>query len=101
LSPENDRKIAAALGTFENHVDLKKLEERINVVRSKRVTPIMFEYELIERAKADRRHIVLPEGEEERILRASEILLRRDVVDITSPCWEIRIKLSRKLEAWD
>jgi phosphate acetyltransferase len=68
LSPENDRKIAAALGTFENHVD---------------VTPIMFEYELIERAKADRRHIVLPEGEEERILRASEILLRRDVVDIT------------------
>jgi phosphate acetyltransferase len=83
LSPENDRKIAAALGTFENHVDLKKLEERINVVRSKRVTPIMFEYELIERAKADRRHIVLPEGEEERILRASEILLRRDVVDVT------------------
>jgi phosphate acetyltransferase len=83
LTPENDRKIAAALGTFENHVDLKKLEERINVVRSKRVTPIMFEYELIERAKADRRHIVLPEGEEERILRASEIIVRRDVVDIT------------------
>ncbi len=83
LIPENDRKIAAALGAFENHVDLKKLEERINVVRSKRVTPIMFEYELIECAKADRRHIVLPEGEEERILRASEILLRRDVVDIT------------------
>jgi phosphate acetyltransferase len=83
LSPENDRKIAAALGAFENHVDLKKLEERIKVVRSKRVTPIMFEYELIERAKADRRHIVLPEGEEERILRASEIIVRRDVVDIT------------------
>ncbi|UCE53925.1 MAG: phosphate acetyltransferase [Desulfobacterales bacterium] len=83
LTPENDRKIAAALGIFESHVDLKKLEDRIDVVRSKRVTPIMFEYELIERAKADRQHIVLPEGEEERILRASEILLRRGVVDIT------------------
>jgi len=83
LSPGNDRKIAAALGIFESHVDLKKLEARIEVVRSKRVTPIMFEYELIERAKADRQHIVLPEGEEERILRASEILLRRGVVDIT------------------
>jgi phosphate acetyltransferase len=83
LTPENDRKIAAALGVFESHVDLKKLEDRIDVVRSKRVTPIMFEYELIERAKADRQHIVLPEGEEERILRASEILLRRGVVDIT------------------
>jgi phosphate acetyltransferase len=43
----------------------------------------MFEYELIERAKSDRRHIVLPEGIEERILRAAEILLRRDAVEIT------------------
>lgn len=83
LTPENDRKIAAALGIFESHVNTKQLEDRIEVVRSIRVTPIMFEYELIERAKADRQHIVLPEGEEERILRASEILLRRGVVDIT------------------
>jgi phosphotransacetylase len=43
----------------------------------------MFEYELIERAKSDRRHIVLPEGIEERILRAAEILQRRDAVEIT------------------
>jgi phosphate acetyltransferase len=43
----------------------------------------MFEYKLIERAKADPRHIVLPEGEEERILRASEILLRRGVAELT------------------
>jgi phosphate acetyltransferase len=43
----------------------------------------MFEYELIERAKADRRRIVLPEGAEERILRAAEILLRRGVADLT------------------
>ena len=83
LTPENDRKIAAALGVFESHVNTKQLEGRIEVVRSNRVTPIMFEYMLIERAKADRRHIVLPEGQEERILRASEILWRRGVVDIT------------------
>ncbi len=83
LTPENDRKIATALGIFETHVDLKKLEQRIEVVRSTQVTPIMFEYELIERAKADRQLIVLPEGQEPRILRASEILLRRDVVDLT------------------
>ena len=83
LTPENDRKIAAALGVFESHVNTKQLENRIEVVRSNRVTPIMFEYMLIERAKTDRQHIVLPEGQEERILRASEILLRRRVVDIT------------------
>jgi phosphate acetyltransferase len=83
LTAQNDRKIAAALGLFESHVDISELEDQIAVVRSRRMTPIMFEYELIERAKSNRRHIVLPEGQEERILRASEILLRRQVVDIT------------------
>jgi phosphate acetyltransferase len=82
LTPENDRKIATALGLFESHVDTRQLEERIQVVRSNRITPMMFEYELIERAKADRRRIVLPEGAEERILRAGEILLRRGVADL-------------------
>jgi len=83
LTPENDRKIASALGLFESHVDIAEIEERVAVVRSHRVTPMMFEYELIERARADRQHIVLPEGAEERILRAGEILLRRNVVDLT------------------
>ena len=83
LRPENERKIATALGIFETHVNTTQLEGRIEVVRSNRVTPIMFEYKLIERAKADPRHIVLPEGEEERILRASEILLRRGVASLT------------------
>jgi phosphate acetyltransferase len=83
LTPENDRKIATALGVFESHVDTQQLEDQIQVVRSHRVTPIMFEYELIERAKADRRRIVLPEGIEERILLAAEILMRRGVADLT------------------
>lgn len=83
LTPENDRKIAAALGVFESHVDTRHLEDRIEVVRSHRITPIMFEYELIERAKANRRRIVLPEGTEDRILRAAEILVRRGVADLT------------------
>ncbi len=83
ISAENERKIALALGLFESRVDLPELEKRIEVVRSTRVTPIMFEYELIERAKSDRRHIVLPEGNEERILRAAEILLRRHAVKLT------------------
>jgi len=83
LTPENERKIAAALGIFESHVNTTRLEDRIQAVRSNRVTPLMFEYKLIERAKTDPKHIVLPEGGEERILRASEILLRRGVADLT------------------
>ena len=83
LTPENDRKIAAALGLFEAHINLPELESRIALVKSTRVTPIMFEYNLVEMAQKHRQHIVLPEGTEERILRASEILIRRGVADIT------------------
>ncbi len=79
----DDRKIATALGLFEEHVDLPELVERIQVTHSARVTPLRFEYELIERAKVSRQHIVLPEGQDERILRAAEILLRRRVADLT------------------
>src|SRR5207248_3989649 len=45
-------------------------------------TPMMFQYELLERAKQRRRRIVLPEGEDERVLRAADILLRRGGVEL-------------------
>jgi phosphate acetyltransferase len=83
LTPGNDRKIATALGLFETHVDLPALEARIAASQSSRETPFMFEYKLIERAKSQRRHIVLPEGGEERILQAADILNRRDVARLT------------------
>jgi phosphate acetyltransferase len=83
LTADNEPKIAAALGLFEEHVDAAALERRIEVTPSNRVTPLMFEQELIERAKADRRHIVLPEGDDDRILQAAEQLLRRGVVELT------------------
>jgi len=47
------------------------------------VTPLMFQYTLLERASKDKKHIVLPEGLDDRIIRASATLLSRDVVDIT------------------
>jgi phosphate acetyltransferase len=83
IRPENERLVATALGLFESAVDTAELERRIAIERPERVTPIMFEYELIERAKADHRHIVLHEGDDDRVLRAAEILLRRGVVDLT------------------
>jgi phosphate acetyltransferase len=83
ITPGNERKIALALGLFESHIDVKALEELIIQTKSEKVTPIMFQYQLIERAKASPQHIVLAEGTEDRILRASEILLRRKVCDIT------------------
>ncbi len=83
LSAKNKRKIAAALGIMESAVDVPGLLERAAVTRSDRITPLMFQYELIRRAKEQRKHIILPEGTEERILRAAEIILLREVCDIT------------------
>ncbi len=82
-SAGNPRKVEAALGAFERCVDTDDLSRRLRVTRSERVTPLMFEYDLIDRARTQRRHVVLPEGNEERILRAAEILLRRDVAELT------------------
>jgi phosphate acetyltransferase len=83
LRADNERKLAAALGLFESSVDTAELGRRIALARPERVTPLMFEYDLIERARADRRHIVLPEGDDDRILRAAELLLRRGVCRLT------------------
>ncbi|MFF2959782.1 phosphate acetyltransferase [Streptomyces sp. NPDC057963] len=83
LNAATPRKAETALGLFERHVDTAALLDRISVARSGRVTPMMFEHELLEQARADRRRVVLPEGTEERVLRAADVLLRRDVCELT------------------
>ncbi|MEV6161615.1 phosphate acetyltransferase [Streptomyces sp. NPDC052052] len=83
LNAATPRKAETALGLFERHVDTGALLERISVARSGRVTPMMFEHALLEQARADRRRVVLPEGTEERVLRAADVLMRRDVCDLT------------------
>jgi phosphate acetyltransferase len=83
MQPGSERKIALAKGAFRTHVDTGGIEKRIGAEESDTVTPLMFEYGLFETARSDKRHIVLPESGDERVLRAVEILLRRDVVTIT------------------
>lgn len=83
LTQASPRKAEIALGLFELHVDTAELTKRIELSRSERVTPMMFEHALLERARGDRRHVVLPEGTEERVLRAAEVLLRRNICDLT------------------
>ena len=83
LVPEDERKIAAALGVAEFYLDGEDLLRRIAVTAEERMTPLMFEYQLVQWARRSRKHIVLPEGTDERILRAAEILRLRDVVSLT------------------
>jgi len=77
------RKIETAVALFEQHVDGPALLERLDVSPSTVVTPLMFEHRLLDRARAADKHIVLAEGEEDRILTAADQLLRRRVVRLT------------------
>ncbi|MDI6630224.1 MAG: phosphate acetyltransferase [Rhodococcus sp. (in: high G+C Gram-positive bacteria)] len=79
----SQRKVDTALGLMEQRVDAKTLLERLDIAIPTITTPQMFEYQLIHRARADRKHIVLPEGGDDRILRAAGRLLQRQVADLT------------------
>ena len=82
ITPQSERKIALAMGLFNSNVDIELIEKNILTTKSSAITPVMFEYNLFERARSNKKTIVLPESQDERILRATEILLRRDVVDV-------------------
>ncbi|WP_136809403.1 phosphate acetyltransferase [Desulfosediminicola flagellatus] len=92
ITPDNTRKITQALAVFERNIDMDELSDKIIKKKTTIVTPKMFESQLLQRAKADKQHIVLPEGETDRILQAAEVLLRREVVDLTLLGNEDRIK---------
>lgn len=83
ILPSDERKIAVALGLMESRIDMYQLRKLIIRNGQKRMTPLLFEYELIQGAKAQQKHIVLPESDDERVLRAAEILCLRDVVKVT------------------
>ena len=82
ISAKDERKIALALGIFNSSVDMQKIEKKIQESSSEVVTPAMFEYGLFQKARENKKTIVLPEALDERVLRACEILLLRGIVDI-------------------
>ncbi|WP_235866189.1 phosphate acetyltransferase [Serinibacter arcticus] len=83
LSNGSQRKIELARSSFEANVDGDAILAALSVEPSKVVTPLMFEHMLYERARAERRHIVLPEGTDDRVLRAASTVLSRGVADLT------------------
>jgi len=77
------RKIDTAIEIMDRHFDMSDLLERLAIPMPTVTTPQMFTYQLMERARADRKRIVLPEGDDDRILQAAGRLLRRGVADLT------------------
>ena len=83
ITKDSSRKIETAHRVFAEQVDQAALLSAIDVPGSEVRTPLMFEYQLMQRARADRQRIVLPESQDDRILEAAAILLRRGVADLT------------------
>ncbi|MCI4443796.1 MAG: phosphate acetyltransferase [Lentimicrobium sp.] len=79
----NTQKIQTSIDTFEKYVDLDSLTEKFIKFEAEGMTPKMFQYNLVKRAKKHRKHIVLPEGNDDRIIIAAARLLAMDVVDIS------------------
>ncbi|MEQ6897640.1 phosphate acetyltransferase [Microbacterium sp. KR10-403] len=83
LAADSQRRYDTALAMFEQHVDVDELTRALGLARSTVVTPLMFGYQLVERARNDRKRIVLPEGDDDRVLRAAATVLARGIADIT------------------
>jgi len=82
LRVTSERKIALALGLFNEYTDVEFIEKKIQTTYNDTMTPVMFEYKLFAMARSNKKRIVLPESSDERILRAAEIIIRRGVADI-------------------
>jgi phosphate acetyltransferase len=79
----NSKKIMLALDTFDTYINVERLNKILSKFSSDKLTPSMFQYNLLQRAKSCRKHIVLPEGNDERIMEAAARLQLLNIVDLT------------------
>ncbi len=83
IYPGNTQKIIISIEEFEKYVPVEALAERLITFKAEGITPRMFQYNLLKKAKSNKKHIVLPEGLDERILLAAKRLIDANAVDIT------------------
>ena len=82
LSAGIPQKMDAARRAVAEHLPTSDVLAALEVSRSEVVTPMMFEFELLGRARGEKKTIVLPEGDEPRIIAAAEAILARGVADL-------------------
>jgi len=80
---DNKNKIETAITEFEKHVDVSSIEARIEAFVPEGITPHMFQYQLVKRAVSNKKHIVLPEGDDDRIIIAASRLINQGIVNLT------------------
>ena len=83
IRPAFTNRIELSLSAFDKYTDPAFLIKKFRRFKTSVVTPQMFQYSLVKKAKASKKHIVLPEGTDKRILQAAASLVDQNVVDIT------------------
>ena len=81
-SPEAEQVREEAYSSFSSDVDIDQVLKAVEESSPQVTTPVAFQNDLLARAKADKKTIVLPEGGEDRIIKAADYLLARDIVDL-------------------
>lgn len=77
----DERHVHACLEAYLSGTDEKDVLEAIARAVPSTITPAGFQYSLIAQARRHRRTIILPEGDDDRILRAVDYLLRMETID--------------------
>jgi len=80
---DNEEKILLSLNIFDQYCDVERIADKLITFKQNSMTPRMFQYNLLKRAKTQRKHIVLPEGDDDRIITAASRLAMMDFVDLT------------------
>jgi phosphate acetyltransferase len=80
---ENVIKIKGSIQDFNQFIPVDALEERLITFEASGITPRMFQYNMLKRALSNKKHIVLPEGTDERVLRATKQLMDTNAVELT------------------
>ncbi|GAA3034420.1 phosphate acetyltransferase [Microbacterium dextranolyticum] len=83
LAAGSQRRFDTAIALFEQNVDTEEFARALGLAHSAVVTPLMFEYQLLETARQGRKRIVLPEGGDDRVLKAAATVLARGIADLT------------------
>ena len=79
----SQRKIDTALELMDRYVDIPDLLAQLAIPIPTVITPQMFTHRIQHQARSDRKHIVLPEGDDDRILKSAGRLLQRRIADLT------------------
>ncbi|BBX64849.1 phosphate acetyltransferase [Mycobacterium saskatchewanense] len=92
VTATSQRKIDTALALMDRHVDISELLAQLAIPIPTVTTPQMFIHRLTLQARSDRKRIVLPEGDDDRILKSAGRVLQRRVADLTILGDEARIR---------